>query len=90
MNESRTICLGGELPEMPAFDPAKRRAPDRGFQLTLTQTETALKNALRYIPNELHQVLAPEFLDELKNRGRIYGYRYRPQGDIYPKPIHEY
>lgn len=84
------IRLDNKLPEYPTFVGGIRRAPDRGFKLTLTQTETALKNALRYIPNELHQVLAPEFLDELKNRGRIYGYRYRPQGDIYPKPIHEY
>jgi urocanate hydratase len=34
--------------------------------------------------------LAPEFLDELKTRGRIYGYRYRPEGDLKAKPIDEY
>ena len=32
-------------------------------------------NALRYIPTELHSRLAPEFLRELKEHGRIYGYR---------------
>lgn len=84
------IRLDNNLPEYPPFLKGIRRAPDRGYKLTLAQTETALKNALRYIPNELHAILAPEFLDELKNRGRIYGYRYRPQGDIYPKPINEY
>lgn len=51
---------------------------------------TALKNALRYIPKELHSTLAPEFLHELKTRGRIYGYRYRPQGDLRAKPIEAY
>jgi urocanate hydratase len=51
---------------------------------------TALKNALRYIPTELHSTLAPEFLHELKTRGRIYGYRYRPQGDLRAKPIEAY
>ena len=47
-------------------------------------------NALRYIPVELHEKLAPEFMEELLTRGRIYGYRYRPQGDLKAKPISEY
>ena len=51
---------------------------------------TALKNALRYIPTALHDTLAPEFLNELKTRGRIYGYRYRPEGDLKAKPIEAY
>ena len=46
--------------------------------------------ALRYIPVELHEKLAPEFMEELLTRGRIYGYRYRPQGDLKAKPISEY
>ncbi|HBU44963.1 MAG TPA: urocanate hydratase, partial [Porphyromonadaceae bacterium] len=49
-----------------------------------------LKNALRYIPCELHKTLAPEFLEELWTRGRIYGYRYRPEGDLKAKPIDDY
>ncbi len=79
-----------QLPEYPSFVPGIRRAPDRGYTLTPAQTETALKNALRYIPEELHEVLAPEFMDELLTRGRIYGYRFRPQGDLKAKPIDEY
>ncbi|MGB0405594.1 MAG: hypothetical protein ACPGDB_05375, partial [Fusobacterium sp.] len=47
-------------------------------------------NALRYIPEEYHEKLAPEFLDELMEHGRIYGYRFRPEGRIYGKPIDEY
>ena len=85
-----TIKLDEELPKMPEFDPAYRRAPDRGFTLTQAQTETALKNALRYIPEKYHEQLAPEFLNELKTRGRIYGYRFRPEGKLYGKPIDEY
>ena len=85
-----TISLDAELPPMPRFDPAKRRAPDRGFRLSPAQTRQALKNALRYVPESLHETLAPEFLHELKTRGRIYAYRYRPQGRIYGKPIDEY
>lgn len=79
-----------ELPPMPAFVPGIRRAPSRGFHLTPAQTQTALKNALRYIDPSLHAQLIPEFLEELTTRGRIYGYRFRPEGRIYGKPIDEY
>ena len=89
-NEQRTIRLGDELPPMPVFDPTKRRAPDRGYRLSPAQTRQALKNALRYVPESLHETLAPEFLNELKTRGRIYAYRYRPEGRIYGKPIDAY
>lgn len=85
-----TIKLDAVLPEYPKFDDTKRRAPDRGFRLTKAQTQLALRNALRYVPEELHEKLAPEFLEELKTRGRIYAYRYRPEGRIYGKPIDEY
>ena len=90
MNEQMTIRLGEELPPMPTFDPTKRRAPDRGYRLSPAQTRQALKNALRYVPESLHETLAPEFLNELKTRGRIYAYRYRPEGRIYGKPIDAY
>ncbi len=79
-----------EMPEMPEFDPSIRRAPSRGYRLTKAQTKIALKNALRYIAPELHEKLIPEFLDELKTYGRIYGYRFRPAGRIWGKPIDEY
>ncbi len=76
--------------EKPEFVEGVRRAPARDFTLTQKQTEVALKNALRYIPEEHHERLAPEFLDELLNRGRIYGYRYRPPGNIKAKPVDQY
>ena len=85
-----TIKLGNKLPEYPKFKEGIRRAPDRGYRLTKEQTKLALKNALRYVPEELHEALAPEFLDELKAYGRIYAYRYRPEGRIYGKPVDEY
>ena len=84
------IHLDRQLPEYPSFVAGIRRAPDRGYTLTPAQTETALKNALRYVPKELHATLAPEFMDELLTRGRIYGYRYRPEGDLKARPIEEY
>lgn len=84
------ITLPNRLPEYPEFVEGIRRAPDRGYTLTPEKTKTALRNALRYIPEELHAQLAPEFLEELRTRGRIYGYRFRPQGDLKAKPIDEY
>ncbi len=85
-----TIQLDNELPEYPEFVEGIRRAPDRGFRLTKAQAKIALKNALRYVPEELHEKLAPEFMEELKTRGRVYAYRYRPEGRIWGKPIDEY
>lgn len=84
------FSLPHQLPPDPVFQEGIRRAPDRGYRLTPAQTEIALKNALRYIPTQLHGQLAPEFLNELKQRGKIYGYRYRPQGDLKAKPIDAY
>ena len=84
------ITFGNTLPPYPDFVEGIRRAPDRGYTLTPAQTITALKNALRYIPSEWHEQLAPEFMEELRTRGRIYGYRFRPAGDLKAKPIDEY
>jgi urocanate hydratase len=90
VSDAMTIKLDEKLPEMPQFVEGIRRAPDRGFRLSRQQTEIALKNALRYIPENLHEKLSREFLDELFTRGRIYGYRYRPEGHIKGKPADQY
>ncbi len=88
--EDKRILLTAEWPEMPAFAEGIRRAPDRGYTLSDAKTVTALKNALRYLPEELHEKAAPEFLEELRTRGRIYAYRWRPEGDLKAKSIDEY
>lgn len=75
---------------LPSFHRRYPEGPDRSYMLTPAQTATALKNALRYIPLELHEQLAPEFMEELRTRGRIYGYRFRPAGDLKARPIDEY
>ncbi|MDR0922397.1 MAG: urocanate hydratase [Lactobacillales bacterium] len=92
INQAMTIKLDDVLPEMPEFDPTIRRAPDRGFRLSKEQTELALKNALRYVPERFHEQVIPEFLEELTTRGRIYAYRWYPQGQerVHGKPIDEY
>lgn len=88
--DNKRILLDAEWPEMPSFKEGIRRAPDRGYTLSPEKTKTALKNALRYLPPELHEKAAPEFLEELRTRGRIYAYRFRPEGDLKAKPIDEY
>ncbi len=93
VSKAMTITLEtifDELPKYPEFEKEIRRAPKREFTLTEKETELALKNALRYVPEKWHDVLAKEFLEELLTKGRIYGYRFRPVGRIYGKPIEEY
>jgi len=82
--------FNGNLPEKKEFKKGIRRAPNRVLKLTDNQIKTALKNALRYIPSKYHEVMIPEFLDELKTMGRIYGYRFRPDGELNGKSIDEY
>lgn len=78
------------LPKYPAFKEGVRRAPMREFTLTEEETALAVQNALRYIPEEYHEQLIPEFLDELLTKGRIYGYRFRPEGELKGNPIVTY
>ena len=79
-----------ELPEYPKFVDGIRRAPRRESKLSQSDRETAIANALRYIPEQYHLQMAKEFAEELDAHGRIYGYRFRPEGRIYGKPIDEY
>jgi len=90
ISKAMKIKLPKELPSYPKFVEGIRRAPSRGYALNQTQTKLALKNALRYVHPSLHEKIAPEFLEELITRGRIYGYRFRPEGNIKAKPIDKY
>jgi urocanate hydratase len=64
--------------------------PKRKQILTNEEQKLALRNALRYFPKEQHAELAPEFLSELKNLGRIYMLRYRPEYTMKARPISDY
>ena len=79
-----------ELPRLPALVEGIRRAPRRKITLSRSEIDLALRNALRYIPDKWHAELAPEFLEELLTRGRIYGYRFRPEGRICGQSIDAY
>ncbi len=79
-----------ELPAPKAYDTAVNHAPRRKDILTPEQKELALRNALRYFEPRHHAVLAPEFAEELHRYGRIYMYRFRPDYEMYARPISDY
>ena len=78
------------LPENLGIDSTVSHAPIRKDILTKEEKKLALKNALRYFDKKHHAVLAPEFAEELKNYGRIYMYRLRPQYKISARSINDY
>lgn len=84
------IRLDDELPDYPVLKEDVRRAPRRKTNLRKEEKALALRNALRYIPHEHHELMAKEFLDELETHGKIYGYRYMPKEPFKGKPIEEY
>ena len=89
-NGAMVIRLDDQLPEYPTFDPQYRRAPRRESGLTENDKALAIRNALRYIPVQHHEQMAKEFAQELETTGRIYGYRFRPEGKLWGRPIDEY
>lgn len=87
---SMRICLDPVLPKAKAFDPQYRRAPKRECKLSPQEIRLAVENALRYLPPNLHEEMAQEFYEELMQYGKIYGYRWRPEGAIRARPIDDY
>jgi urocanate hydratase len=82
--------ISDELPPVREFDHSVSHAPKRKDILSVEEKKLALKNALRYFHPKHHEVLAPEFYDELQKFGRIYMYRFRPTYEMKARPIGEY
>lgn len=88
------------LPQLKPYDSARfadptaptaiNHAPKRKDILSDDEKILALKNALRYFEPQHHAELLPEFKAELEIFGRIYMYRFRPDYEIYARPINEY
>lgn len=78
------------LPAPKPYDTTVNHAPKRKDILTDKEKKLALKNALRYFDPSLHATLAPEFMQELHDYGRIYMYRFRPDYEMYARPIEAY
>lgn len=88
----REIAEGipAQIPQAKPYDKSVNHAPKRKEILTLEEKKMALKNALRYFPQEQHAFLAPEFAQELEEYGRIYMYRYRPSYKITARSIYDF
>jgi len=82
--------IPAELPPPKPYDPAINHAPKRKDLLTPSEKRLALRNALRYFPAELHRILAGEFAEELRDYGRIYMYRFRPEYEIKARHIDDF
>lgn len=82
--------IPNELPKLKAYDESVSHAPKRKDILSAEEKKLALKNALRYFDPQHHSILLPEFKEELDKTGRIYMYRFRPDYEIYARPIDEY
>ena len=79
-----------ELPQPKPYEPKINHAPKRKEILNEEEKKLALKNALRYFEPKFHAELLPEFKEELEKYGRIYMYRFRPDYEIFARPISEY
>lgn len=82
--------IPGELPPKKEWSLSSNRAPKRKDILSLEEKKLAIRNALRYFPEEWHHELASEFAQELRDFGRIYMYRFKPSYEMYARPISEY
>ena len=78
LRKAITAGIPEDLPVHPGLDDSVDHAPSRRQILSNEQKKLAIKNALRYFNPKLHEVLAPEFLQELNTFGRIIMNRYRP------------
>ena len=78
------------LPELKPYDPEINHAPVRKDILSGKEKKLAVENALRYFDKKHHEVLAPEFAQELKDYGRIYMYRFRPDYKITARTLKEF
>jgi len=78
------------LPKPKAYPSDANPAPKRKDILSTDEKKLAIRNALRYFPEAWHQELAQEFAQELKDLGRIYMHRFKPEYEIYARPISEY
>jgi len=95
MDEAERIAaihagITSQLPNHPGLDSTVDHAPVRKQVLSLVEERLAIENALRYFPEIDHEILGPEFLEELRTYGRIYMYRFRPDCVIRALPIEQY
>lgn len=82
--------IPSQLPNKREYPKGVNRAPKRKDILSADEKKLAIRNALRYFPEEWHAELAVEFANELIEYGRIYMYRFKPEYKMYARSISEY
>ncbi|KAL1790570.1 urocanate hydratase [Sigmodon hispidus] len=93
MSSLQELCSGlplRPLPENQGRWPGVPHAPVRTPNLSPTEEQLALKNALRYFPPDVQKLLAQEFAQELRQFGHIYMYRFCPSIEMRAYPIDQY
>jgi len=78
------------LPPRKKYPEGKNPAPKRQDILSKDEKKLAIRNALRYFPEEWHQELSVDFAQELKEYGRIYMHRFHPDYELFARPIDWY
>jgi len=82
--------IPSELPAKRDYPEGINRAPGRKDILSVEEKQLAVRNALRYFPKQWHELLSVEFARELKDFGRIYMYRFKPEYKMYARAISDY
>ncbi|XP_006751637.1 urocanate hydratase-like isoform X1 [Leptonychotes weddellii] len=93
MSSLQALCSGlplQPLPENPGRWAGVPHAPVRTPGLSPAEEQLALRNALRYFPLDVQELLAPEFAQELRLYGHIYMYRFCPAMKMRAYPIGQY
>ena len=92
MNFQQQIQQGipSVLPAAKPYPADANRAPKRKDILSADEKQLAVRNALRYFPKEWHGELAQEFAQELKDFGRIYMYRFKPNYELRARSVSDY
>ncbi len=78
------------LPQKKEYALDLSHAPKRKDILSLDEKKLAIRNALRYFPKDWHSELSIEFAAELKEYGRIYMHRFKPDYKVFARPISDY
>jgi len=79
-----------KIPNEKPYEAEVNHAPIRKDILSVEEKKLAVQNALRYFPVEQHPVLAKEFARELREYGRIYMYRFRPDYEMKARHLEEF
>ena len=82
--------IPNKIPRKQKLNKKLNHAPSQTHNLSREEIKLALQNALRYFPQNKHQILIKEFKKELNDFGKIYMYRFKPRYNIVARSIHDF